>query len=48
MKHFNFTKKKILFPYKVATFETKLGERVQYLQGEWPDVLFESPANMCW
>ncbi|MBS1495859.1 MAG: arginase family protein [Bacteroidetes bacterium] len=48
MKHFKFySKKDILSLTKVRRFETKLGERVQYLknEGEWPDVLQQSSAK---
>lgn len=48
MKHFKFySKKDILSLTKVRRFETKLGERIQYLQsdGEWPEVLQESNAK---
>lgn len=48
MKHFRFySKKDILSLAKVRRFETKLGERVQYLKAdsEWPDVLEASTAK---
>lgn len=48
MKHFKFyTKEDILSLTKVRRFETRVGERLQYLKtdGEWPDVLQQSPAK---
>jgi formiminoglutamase len=48
MKHFKFyTKKDIVSLTKTRRFETKLGERVQYLKtgGEWPEVLQQSSAG---
>jgi formiminoglutamase len=48
MKHFKFySKKDILSLTKARRFETKLGERMQYVQndGEWPEVLEESNAK---
>jgi len=48
MKHFKFySKEDILSLTKVRRFETKLGERLQYLktEGEWPEVLQQSPAK---
>jgi formiminoglutamase len=47
MKHFKFyNKKDILSLTKVRRFETKLGERIQYLRGtEWPEVLTQSSAK---
>ena len=48
MKHFKFySKADILSLTKVRRFETKLGERVQFLKpdGEWPEVLQQSPAK---
>ncbi len=48
MKHFKFySKQDILSLTKVRRFETKLGERVQYLKpgGEWPEVLQQSSAR---
>ena len=48
MKHFKFyTKEDILSLTKVRRFETKLGERLQYLkkEGEWPEVLQASKAK---
>lgn len=48
MNHFKFyTKKDILSLTRVRKFETKLGERIQYISadGEWPEVLQQSPAK---
>lgn len=48
MKHFKFySKEDILSLTKVRRFETKLGERLQYLKAgeEWPEVLQQSPAR---
>jgi formiminoglutamase len=48
MKHFKFySKDDILSLTKIRRFETKLGERLQYLkQGEeWPEVIQHSPAK---
>jgi len=48
MKHFKFyTKEDILSLTKVRRFETKVGERLQYVKtdGEWPEVLQQSPAK---
>ena len=48
MKHFKFySKEDILSLTKVRRFETKVGERVQYLKkdGEWPEVLQQSTAK---
>jgi formiminoglutamase len=48
MKHFKFyTKQDILSLTKVRRFETKVGERMQYLKfdGEWPDMLKQSSAK---
>lgn len=47
MKHFKFySKKDILSLTKVRRFETKLGERIQFLKGtEWPEVLTQSTAK---
>jgi formiminoglutamase len=48
MKHFKFyTKEDILSLTKVRRFETKVGERLQYLkfEGEWPDMLMQSSAK---
>ncbi len=48
MKHFKFyTKEDILSLTKVRRFETKIGERLQYVKpgGEWPEVLAQSPAK---
>lgn len=47
MKHFKFYgKKDIISLTKQRRFETKLGERIQYLgKGEWPEVLNESTAK---
>jgi formiminoglutamase len=48
MKHFKvYSKKDILSLTKIRRFETKLGERVQYLPegGEWPQVLESSQAK---
>jgi formiminoglutamase len=48
MKHFKFyTKEDILSLTKVRRFETRLGERLQYVksEGEWPDVLQQSAAQ---
>src|SRR5260221_13524762 len=48
MKHFKFyDKKDIVSLTKTRHFETKLGERIQYLKanGEWPQVLQQSSAR---
>ncbi|MEP6712440.1 MAG: arginase family protein [Ferruginibacter sp.] len=48
MKHFKFySKNDILSLTKVRRFETKLGERIQYLkqEGEWPEVLQQTAAK---
>ncbi len=48
MKHFKFySKEDILSLTKVRRFETKLGERLQYLKAdsEWPEVLQQSTAK---
>ncbi len=48
MKHFKFySKEDILSLTKVRRFETRIGERLQYLkfEGEWPDALQQSPAT---
>ncbi len=48
MKHFKFySKNDILSITKVRRFETKLGERIQYLkkEDEWPDALAQSSAK---
>jgi formiminoglutamase len=48
MKHFTFySKEDILSLTKVRRFETRLGERLQYLKAEteWPEVLQQSPAK---
>lgn len=48
MKHFKFySKEDILSLTKVRRFETKLGERLQYLKAgeEWPEVLQQSSAK---
>lgn len=48
MKHFKFySKEDILSLTKVRRFETKLGERIQYLKpdSEWPQVLQQSTAK---
>ncbi len=48
MKHFKFySKEDILSLTKVRRFETRLGERVQFLkkEGEWPEVLQQSSAK---
>ncbi len=48
MKHFKFyTKEDILSLTKVRRFETKIGERLQYLKfdGEWPEDLVQSSAK---
>ena len=47
MKHFKFYEKKdIVSLTKLRRFETKLGERIQYLaKGEWPEVLHENAAK---
>jgi len=48
MKHFKFySKADILSLTKVRRFETKVGERVQYLkaENEWPEVLQQSTAK---
>ena len=48
MKHFKFySKADILSMTKVRRFETRMGERVQYLKpdSEWPEVLQESNAR---
>ncbi|MEO7044140.1 MAG: arginase family protein [Ferruginibacter sp.] len=48
MKHFKvYSKNDILSLTKVRRFETKLGERLQYIknEGEWPEVLQQSTAK---
>jgi formiminoglutamase len=48
MKHFKFySKEDILSLTRVRRFETKLGERIQYLKAgeEWPEVLQQSNAK---
>lgn len=48
MKHFKFySKEDILSLTKVRRFETKIGERLQYLKfdGEWPEDLVHSSAK---
>ncbi len=48
MKHFKFySKEDILSLTKVRRFETKVGERLQYLKpnGEWPEVVQQSEAK---
>jgi formiminoglutamase len=47
MNHFKFYgKKELIALTKPRRFETKLGERMQYLQkGEWPNVLQQSTAK---
>lgn len=48
MNHFKFySKEDILSLTKMRRFETKIGERLQYLKfdGEWPEVLQQSPAK---
>ena len=48
MKHFKFySKEDILSLTRVRRFETRLGERLQYLKagGDWPDVLKQSEAK---
>ena len=48
MKHFKvYSKNDILSLTKVRRFETKLGERLQYIknEGEWPEVLQQSSAK---
>ncbi|MEO6254050.1 MAG: arginase, partial [Ferruginibacter sp.] len=48
MKHFKFySKEDILSMTKVRRFETRMGERLQFLkpEGEWPEVLQESTAK---
>jgi formiminoglutamase len=48
MKHFKFySKEDILSLTRTRRFETRIGERVQYLKqdGEWPEVLMQSSAN---
>ena len=48
MKHFKFySKEDILSLTKVRRFETKIGERLQYLKfdGEWPEDLVNSSAK---
>ena len=47
MKHFKFYEKKdIVSLTKLRRFETKLGERIQYLaKGQWPEVLQENTAK---
>ncbi|MBL0183193.1 MAG: arginase family protein [Chitinophagaceae bacterium] len=48
MKHFKFySKEDILSLTKVRRFETKIGERVQFLRSgeEWPEVIQQSPAK---
>ena len=47
MKHFKFYgKKDISSLVKLRKFETKLGERIQFLKGgEWPEVMHQSTAK---
>ena len=48
MKHFSFySKEDILSLTKVRRFETRIGERLQYLKGgsEWPEVLQQATAK---
>lgn len=48
MKHFKFySKEDILSLTKTRRFETRVGERILHMktEGEWPDVLQESPAK---
>jgi len=48
MKHFKvYSKKDILSLTRVRKFETKIGERIQFLnaEGEWPEVLHQSSAR---
>ena len=48
MKHFQFyTKEDILSITKVRRFETRLGERIQYLkkESEWPEIIGQSSAK---
>ena len=48
MKHFKFySKEDILSLTRIRRFETKMGERLQYLKPgqEWPEVLEESTAR---
>jgi formiminoglutamase len=48
MKHFkSYSKEDILSMTRVRRFETRLGERVQYLKAgeEWPEVLHQSTAK---
>jgi len=48
MKHFKFySKEDILSLTRTRRFETRIGERVQYLKpdGEWPEVLMQSSAD---
>ncbi len=47
MKHFKFYgKKDILSLIKLRKFETKLGERIQYLkEGDWPEVMHQKSAK---
>ncbi len=47
MKHFKFFGKKDIFSLvKLRRFETKLGQRIQYLkEGEWPQVLHSATAK---
>ncbi|MEI7965280.1 MAG: arginase family protein [Chitinophagaceae bacterium] len=48
MKHFKFySKEDILSLTRTRRFETRIGERVQYLKadGEWPEVLMQSSAK---
>jgi formiminoglutamase len=48
MKHFKFySKEDILSLTKIRRFETRIGERLQYVKagGEWPDVLRQSTAK---
>ena len=47
MKHFKFYgKDDVISLTKRRRFETKLGERIQYLKtGDWPDVMQQSPAK---
>jgi formiminoglutamase len=48
MKHFKFySKEDILSLTKVRRFETRVGERLQYInkEADWPDVIAASPAK---
>jgi formiminoglutamase len=48
MKHFKFySKKDILSLTRVRRYETRVGERIQYLKegAEWPEELIQSPAK---